>query len=106
MQKNKKENGGKIMTVEITKVTIEQETITIDALAIEDILMAEDPFEDVEVPQVRYAFDRSAQSHMKYLFKVCQSQKRCQREKCMGGKLEKLEGVITNLSETFRVPII
>lgn len=88
------------MTVEITKVTIEQETITIDALAIEDILMAEDLFEDVEVPQVRYAFDRSAQSHMKYLFKVCQ------REKCMGGKLEKLEGVITNLSETFRVPII
>lgn len=94
------------MTVEITKVTIEQETITIDALAIEDILMAEDLFEDVEVPQVRYAFDRTSQPNMKYLWKICQSQRRCQKEKSMGGKLEKLEGVITNLSESFRVPII
>lgn len=94
------------MTVEITNVTIEKEIITIDALAIEEMLFAEDLFEDVEVPAVRYEFDRTSQPNMKYLWKVCQGQRRCQNQKSMGGKLEKLEGAILNISEAFRVPAI
>lgn len=91
------------MTVEITNVAIEKENITITGLAIEDVLMAEDLFEEFEVPEVSYEFDRSSQSHMKYLWKICQSQSRCKKEKSLGAKLEKLEGVITNISESFRV---
>lgn len=91
------------MTVEITNVAIEKENITITGLAIEDVLMAEDLFEEFEVPEVAYEFDRSSQSHMKYLWKICQSQSRCKKEKSLGAKLEKLEGVITNISESFRI---
>lgn len=94
------------MTVEISKVNIEKEKIVIVGLAIEDILTAEDLFEEFEVPEVQYEFDRSSQSNMKYLWKICQSQNRCKKEKSMGAKLEKLEGVITNISESFRVPFV
>ena len=93
------------MTIEITNVTIEKEAIIITGLAIEDILMAEDLFEEYEVPEVSYEFDRTSQSEMKYLWKICQSQRRCQKERSMGAKLEKLEGVITNLSESFRTAL-
>ena len=62
------------MTVEITNVEIETEKIIITGLAIEDVLMAEDLFEEFEVPEVQYEFDRFSQSHMKYLWKICQSQ--------------------------------
>lgn len=94
------------MTVEISKVTIEKEKIMVVGLAIEDILTAEDLYEEFEVPEVQYEFDRTSQAHMKYLWKICQSQSRCKKEKSMGAKLEKLEGVITNLSESFRVPFV
>ena len=91
--------------VEITSVEIGAEKITIEALSIEDVIMADDLFEDVEVPMVKYQFDRKAKNGaaMKYLWKVCESQRKCQAEKSMGAKLEKLVGVITQLSEAFQV---
>ena len=90
--------------VEITSVEIGTEKITIEALVIEDILMADDLFEDVEVPTVHYEFDRKAKNgaEMRYLWKVVQGQKKCQSAKSMGEKLEKLCGVITTLSESFK----
>ena len=93
------------MLVEITNVEIGTEVITIEALAIEEILLADDLYEDAEVPTVKYEFSRKANNgaEMKYLWKVCQGQKRCHSAKSMGGKLEKLTGVITQLSESFRV---
>lgn len=93
------------MVVEIKSVTIGKEKITIDAIEIENIIMAEDLFEDVEAPEVKYEFDRIAKNgaEMKYLWKVCQSQRKCQDEPTMGKKLEKLCGVITQLSDTFKV---
>ena len=92
------------MTVEITNVTIDEDMITIEALAIEDILMADDLFEDVEVPTVKYQFERKKNGQMRYLWKVCQGQARCRSAKSMGEKLELLQGVITQLSESFRIP--
>ena len=91
--------------VEITNIEIGTEKITIEALAIEDILLADDLFEDVEVPTVKYEFDRKAKNgaEMKYLWKVCQGQRKCQSAKSMGEKLEKLCGVITQLSESVKV---
>lgn len=93
------------MTVEITSVEIGEEKITLTALAIEALLFREDLFEDVEVPEVKYEFSRKARNgaEMKYLWKVCQSQKKCQSAKSMGAKLEKLCGVITQISESFKV---
>ena len=91
------------MTVEINNVEITKESIIITGLAIEDILLADDLFEEFEIPEVCYKFERASQANMKYLWKICQSQRRCQKEKSMGAKLEKLEGVITNVSESFRV---
>lgn len=94
--------------VEITSVEIGAEKITIEALAVEDILMADDLFEDVEVPTLKYEFNRKAKNGamspgMKYLWKVCEGQKKCQSAKNFGEKLEKLCGVITQLSEAFKV---
>ena len=91
--------------VEITNIEIGTEKITIEALAIENILLADDLFEDVEVPTVKYEFDRKAKNgaEMKYLWKVCQGQRKCQSAKSMGEKLEKLCGVITQISESFKV---
>jgi hypothetical protein len=39
---------------------------------------------------------------MKYLWKVVQGQKRCQSAHSMGAKLEKLVGVMTQLSDSFK----
>ena len=90
--------------VEITSIEIGAEKITIEALAIEDILMADDLFAEVEVPTVKYQFDRKARNgaEMRYLWKICEGQKKCQSAKSMGEKLENLCGVITTLSESFR----
>ena len=92
--------------VEITSVEVGSEKITIEALAIEDILLADDLFEDVEVPTVKFEFDRkgkngAASPAMKSLWKVCESQRKCKSATSMGEKLERLIGVITQLSEAF-----
>ena len=91
------------MTVEITSVSIGEEKITIEALQIENVLMADDLFEDVEVPSATYEFDRKAYNGaaMKYLWKLCQSQKKCQSAHTLGDKIEKLKGVITYLPDSF-----
>ncbi len=90
--------------VEINSIEIGKEKITIEALAIEEILMADDLFEDVEVPTVKYEFDRKAKNgaEMRYLWKVCQGQKKTHSAKSMGEKLEKLCGVITTISDAFK----
>ena len=93
------------MTVEITGIVITDESIKIEAVSLENLLFAEDLFEDAEAEPVTFAFDRHAKhgAEMKYLYKVCQSQKKCQSAKSMGEKLEKLVGVILNMSEGFKV---
>lgn len=93
------------MTVEITGIEIGENKITIEAINIENIIMAEDLFEDYEAPTVTFEFDRTARNYaeMKYLYKVVQSNRRCQQAKSMGEKLEKLIGAIIQLSESFKV---
>lgn len=93
------------MTVEITSVEIGEEKVTIEALAIEEVLLADDLFEDVEIPTVKYEFDRKEKNgaEMRYLWKVCQGQNKCKSAKSFGEKLEKLVGVVTQLGDSFRV---
>ena len=92
------------MIVEIRGVEISAEKITIEAVNLETILMAEDLFEDVDESPVIFEFDRTARNgaEMKYLYKIVQGQRRCQAKKSMGAKLEALVGVITQISESFR----
>lgn len=93
------------MMVEITEVNITEDKISIIATNLESILLVDDLFEDIDETPVQFDFDRHAKNGaaMKYLYKVCQGQKKCQSAKSMGEKLEKLCGVITTLSESFRV---
>ncbi len=95
------------MTVEITEVNISDDKIEIVATNLENIFTSENLFEDIDEEKVHFEFDRHARNGaaMKYLYKVCQSQKRCQSAKSMGEKLEKLAGVITTLSESFKVKV-
>ena len=93
------------MMVEITEVNISEDKISIIATNLESILLVDDLFEDIDEAPVQFDFDRHAKNGaaMKYLYKVCQGQKKCQSAKSMGEKLEKLCGVITTLSESFRL---
>ena len=93
------------MTVEIQKIEIGAEKITIEAINLESVLYAEDLFEDFDCTPVTFEFDRKARNGaaMKYLYKVAKGQRKCQNAKSMGEMLEKLCGVITQLSENFKV---
>lgn len=93
------------MLVEITKVDVGALNIEIEGNAIENVIMADDLFEDIEVPKVIFAFDRKAKNgaEMRYLWTICQNQRRCQSEKTFGAKLEKLCGAVLQLNESFRI---
>ncbi len=93
------------MTVEITGVEIGAEKIIIEAVNLETILMAEDLFEDMEATPIIFEFDRTARNgaEMKYLYRVVQGQRKCKAKKSMGAKLEALVGVITQISESFKI---
>jgi len=93
------------MMVEITEVKIAEDKISIIATDLENILLADNLYEDINEESVEFEFDRHARNGaaMKYLYKVCQSQSKCRSAKSMGEKLEKLCGAITTLSESFRV---
>lgn len=95
------------MMVEITEVSITEDKISITAVNLENLLLADNLFEDMDEVPVHFDFDRYAKggAAMKYLYKVCQGQRRCRQAKSMGEKLEKLAGVITNLSDSFRVKL-
>lgn len=93
------------MIVEIKGVEIGVEKITIEAINLETILTAENLYEDMDESPVIFEFDRTARNgaEMKYLYRVVQGQRKCQSKKSMGAKLEALVGVITQISESFKV---
>ena len=93
------------MMVEIMEVKVTEDKISITATNLESILLADDLYEDIDEAPVQFEFDRHAKggAAMKYLYKVCQGQRKCRSAKSMGEKLEKLSGVITTLSESFKV---
>ncbi len=90
------------MVVEINKVEIGAEEIVMEATNLETILTAEDLFEEMEEETVRFVFPRTnGAPALKYLWKVCEGQRKCKNAKSMGEKLEKLVGSIVSLSENF-----
>jgi len=91
------------MITEITSCSITSEAIILEGTNLETIFTAEDLYEELEAEPVKFVFDRhkNGGACMKYLWKVCGSQKRCKNAKSMGEKLEKLVGCILSLSENF-----
>lgn len=91
------------MITEIKSVEITENEIILEGTNLETIFAAEDLYEELEEETVKFVFDRHerAGSNLKYLWKVCASQKKCQNAKSMGEKLEKLVGCIISLSENF-----
>ncbi len=91
------------MIVEITSVEVNKNQVVIEATNLETVFTAEDLFEDIPEEKVRFIFDRQEHhgSAIKYLYKVCSSQRKCQDAKSMGEKIEALVGCIISLSESF-----
>lgn len=90
------------MVVEIKSVKIGTEEIAIEGINLETILTADDLYEEIDEETVRFVFPREhGASSLKYLWKVCQGQRKCANAKSMGEKLEKLVGCIISLSENF-----
>ena len=91
------------MIVEITRVEVNKDQVVIEATNLETVFTAEDLFEDIPEEKVRFIFDRQEHhgSAIKYLYKVCSSQRKCQDAKSMGEKIEALVGCIISLSESF-----
>ncbi len=91
------------MVVEINEVEIGTEEIVIEGTNLETIFTSEDLFEEIDEEKVRFVFNRHENhgSQLKYLFRVCQSQRKCQPCKSLGEKLENLVGSVISLSESF-----
>ncbi len=91
------------MITEITKAEINKEQVVLEGTNLETIFTAEDLYEDIPEETIRFVFDRS-ENHgagIKYLYKVCTSQRKCQNAKSLGEKIENLVGCIISLSESF-----
>ena len=91
------------MIINVDAVEISKEQVVIVGTNLETVFTADDLFEDIPEEKVRFVFDRIEHhgSAIKYLYKVCSSQRKCQSAKSMGDKIEALVGSIISLSESF-----
>ena len=91
------------MITEITKVEFSEDAIVLEGVNLETIFTSDNLYEEIDEEVVRFKFDREENggAALKYLYKVCQSQKACKREKSLGEKIEKLVGCIISLGENF-----
>jgi len=91
------------MITEITNVEITETEIILEGTNLETIFTADNLYEEIEEEIVRFVFDRQEHggANLKYLWKVCASQRKCRNAKSMGEKLEKLVGCVISLSENF-----
>ncbi len=95
------------MILEVTSVTIDDSAVQIEGNSLENILVNDDLFEDMEAEPVRFVFPRAREDGgipaMKYLYRVVTSTKKCQGEKSFGEMIEKLATghCIISLSENF-----
>lgn len=91
------------MITEITKVEVSKEQVVLEGTNLETIFTSESLYEDIPEEPVRFVFDREENhgSALKYLWKVCSGQRKCQEAPSFGQKIESLVGCIISISETF-----
>ena len=96
------------MLVEVVSTIITEDEIILETNSLENILVNENLFEDIEAEPCRFVFPRAHEdggiSAMKYLWRVVTSQKSCKGEKSFGEMIEKLASghCIISLSENFK----
>ena len=88
------------MLVEITEVKVSKDRITLTAINLENFLLAEDLYAPSNGKPVKFVFEHE-EGPMKYLYKVCKSQKACQKAQSMGEMIDALPGCIINLAPAF-----
>ena len=91
------------MITEIKSVAITESEIVLEGINLETIFTAEDLYEEMEEEIVRFVFPRKKNggASLRYLWKVCESQKKCQGVRSLGGKIDRLVGSILSISENF-----
>lgn len=92
------------MYVSINEVNTTKKCITIKATDLESIFNFDNLDEDIDLHEVTFVFPFGAENAnaLKYLYKVMSSQKACNAENTMAGKLNALVGACLYLSENFR----
>ncbi len=91
------------MTVCINEVTITESEVQLSCTNLEGMFLSENFYEDIEDEPVIFSFSREKEGQMKYLYKICMSQKKCQSAKSIGAKIESLCTCITQISDAFQV---
>lgn len=91
------------MTTEIKSVEITKDFIVLQGIDLDKFLYCERLDEAIEPEAKHFVFDRHIYNgaQMKYLYKLVSSQKVCESEKTMAGKLTKLCGQILSIPESF-----
>lgn len=89
--------------IEVSGVEVSKDYIIVEALDFEKLIMADDLYEDMEVPTVKYQFSREKAGEMKYLLRVLMSNKQTQGCKSLGAMLDKLIGQFIMLNSNFIV---
>ena len=81
------------MITEITKVEINKEQVVLEGINLETIFTSEDLYEDIPEEPVRFVFSREEHhgAGLKYLWKICSSQRKCDGAKSIGEKIENVE---------------
>ncbi len=86
--------------VEITGTEINEKSIVLTAVNIEQVLTAEDLFEEFELEECEFVFPRDGGA-LKYLYKVLRNNKKSRAGKSFGEMVQRLNGEIISLSESF-----
>lgn len=91
------------MLVSINSTEISNDKINIQAANLEHILLSEDLYSQVddEEQTVVFTFNPENFAHKKYLYKICQGQRKTKDKKSLGEMIEALPGCILSLSEGF-----
>lgn len=95
------------MIIEVTGISISESEVQVEGNSLENILISDNLFEEMEEVPVKFVFPRAHEeggiAAMKYLWRVVSSQKACKEEKSFGAMIEKLASghCIISLSENF-----
>ncbi len=94
------------MLVTVNSTTITETDITLDCTNLEPVLTADDLFQEIPEETVRFNFSREqGGKELRYLWKICSSNRNVKNEKSFGEMIEKLatSGCIISISENFIV---
>lgn len=90
------------MLVEIIEVTVYADSVELVGFNLEKALQKGIYQEFTDKYNNTYRFDMTKQGHIKYLYTLLKSNKKCQQEKSFGAMCDKLNGQLLNLPDSFK----